>query len=148
MIEAITVNKSIYLTLTEMIMAKKPRNKKSNRKSGSSSLSANKQIHKAKLKKKSTLKRFFGIGIISAVILVLLLTVESSPLYKSIWLSHVPNAEGLPPNTPRLTIDKQMIDYGTVEYDVQKFFSFTLTNSGNDILKFTRYPYIEVVEGC
>jgi hypothetical protein len=47
-----------------------------------------------------------------------------------------------------VTVDREKIDFGKVEYNIRKTFAFTVINSGNDVLKFERNPHIEVVEGC
>jgi hypothetical protein len=49
---------------------------------------------------------------------------------------------------PSLKIDKEFVDFGDVRYERPVGASFQLTNVGDRPLKFSRAPYIEVVEGC
>ena len=50
--------------------------------------------------------------------------------------------------TPFIAVDQQKIDYGDVEFGVNKTFAIQVTNTGDGILRFKEDPYIEVVEGC
>lgn len=49
---------------------------------------------------------------------------------------------------PSLQVDQQEINLGDVKVDQVVQASFTLTNVGDAPLRFTKAPYIEVVEGC
>jgi hypothetical protein len=59
---------------------------------------------------------------------------------------------GRPPTTapggmPRLHVDRDLVDLGDVTYSRMVDVAFTLTNTGDGVLRFET-PYIEVVEGC
>ena len=47
-----------------------------------------------------------------------------------------------------IRVDQQEINFGDVKLNVQKTFTITVTNVGDQPLRFTEAPYIEVVEGC
>ena len=50
--------------------------------------------------------------------------------------------------TPAIKVDQEKIDYGYIQYGVQKTFAIKVTNTGDGTLRFKEQPYIEVVEGC
>lgn len=50
--------------------------------------------------------------------------------------------------TPAIKVDQEKIDYGYIQYGVQKTFAIKVTNTGDGKLRFKEQPYIEVVEGC
>jgi hypothetical protein len=47
-----------------------------------------------------------------------------------------------------LAVDKVKVDLGDLPVDRVVSASFTLTNTGDRLLKFTRVPFIQVVDGC
>jgi hypothetical protein len=49
---------------------------------------------------------------------------------------------------PRLAVDREKIDWGTVKDYTKKTFTFTVTNTGTGTLRFKEKPYVQVVEGC
>lgn len=49
---------------------------------------------------------------------------------------------------PSLKVDKQKVDLGNIKLGRTVEVSFELTNVGDQNLRFTKTPYIEVVEGC
>jgi hypothetical protein len=49
---------------------------------------------------------------------------------------------------PALKVDKEQIDLGDVKLDVTVKATFNITNVGDQTLRFSRQPFIEVVEGC
>ena len=49
---------------------------------------------------------------------------------------------------PSLKVDQEKVDLGDVKLNQTVQVSFQLTNVGDQNLKFTKDPYIEVVEGC
>lgn len=49
---------------------------------------------------------------------------------------------------PRLTVDQELVDLGDVKLNQLVQVSFTLSNTGDQPLKFSKAPYVEVVEGC
>ena len=50
--------------------------------------------------------------------------------------------------TPSIAVDQQKIDYGDVNFGVNKSFAIKVTNTGDSTLRFKEAPYIEVLEGC
>lgn len=50
--------------------------------------------------------------------------------------------------TPSISTDQQKIDYGDVNFGVEKSFAIQVTNTGDGTLRFKEQPYIEVLEGC
>ncbi len=49
---------------------------------------------------------------------------------------------------PRLIVEKEQIDLGTIALGQTVEVKFDVTNSGDQALTFTGSPYIEVVKGC
>jgi len=50
--------------------------------------------------------------------------------------------------TPAIAVDQQRIDYGDVNFNVEKSFAIKVTNTGDGTLRFKEEPYIQVLEGC
>jgi hypothetical protein len=50
--------------------------------------------------------------------------------------------------SPGLKVDKEKVDLGDVQLGQTVLVSFRLTNAGDKTLKFTKAPYVEVLEGC
>src|SRR5689334_15680366 len=48
----------------------------------------------------------------------------------------------------KLKVDRQKVDLGNVQLGQTVAVAFELTNVGDQPLRFTDQPYIEVVEGC
>lgn len=49
---------------------------------------------------------------------------------------------------PSLKVDQQKVDLGNVKLGQTVQVKFTLTNVGDQNLRFSEAPYVEVVEGC
>ena len=49
---------------------------------------------------------------------------------------------------PAISVEPQRIDMGEVKLGTPVKASFVVTNIGDQALKFTEAPYIELVEGC
>lgn len=49
---------------------------------------------------------------------------------------------------PALQVDKEKVDFGNVTLGQTVEAKFEVTNVGDQPLRFTKKPYIEVVEGC
>lgn len=49
---------------------------------------------------------------------------------------------------PSLRVDQERIDLGDMKFNQIADVSFQLTNVGDQTLRFTKDPYIELVEGC
>lgn len=50
--------------------------------------------------------------------------------------------------TPGLKVDKQKVDLGNVKLGQTVEVSFQLLNVGDQTLRFSKAPYVEVLEGC
>ena len=49
---------------------------------------------------------------------------------------------------PELKADRELVDLGDIKLGKTTTVAFEVTNVGDQTLKFTKAPYIEVVEGC
>ena len=49
---------------------------------------------------------------------------------------------------PRLAVDKELIDFGTVQFEKLVRASFRLRNVGDKPLRLPAYPPVDAVEGC
>ena len=49
---------------------------------------------------------------------------------------------------PSLKVDKEKVDLGEVKLGKTVEVTFQLTNVGDQTLRFSKAPYVEVVEGC
>ncbi len=49
---------------------------------------------------------------------------------------------------PSLKVDREKVDFGDVKLDKTVTATFTLSNVGDQALRFTRQPFIEVAAGC
>lgn len=49
---------------------------------------------------------------------------------------------------PSLKVDQEKLDLGDMKFNQPARVSFLLTNVGDQTLRFTKDPFIEVVEGC
>lgn len=59
-----------------------------------------------------------------------------------------PEAEIEVNGSPSLRVDQEAVDLGDVRLNQLAEASFTITNVGDQPLRFEEEPYIEVVEGC
>jgi hypothetical protein len=50
--------------------------------------------------------------------------------------------------TPKLAVDQEKIDWGTLKNGTKKMIALTVTNTGDGTLRFKEKPYVQVVEGC
>jgi hypothetical protein len=49
---------------------------------------------------------------------------------------------------PALQVDKEKVDFGAVKLGQTVEVKFEVTNVGDQPLRFTKKPYVEVIEGC
>ena len=49
---------------------------------------------------------------------------------------------------PAVKVDKELIDYGYKTWNTNLTFDLTVTNVGDQTLRFSETPYVEVLEGC
>ncbi|MBU3915001.1 DUF1573 domain-containing protein [bacterium] len=129
-------------------MARKSIKKKQQNQNISGRKSEKQESTKKKSKKVSLPMILVGISIMLIVTLGFLFDVENDTLVLSVGQEDATDSTPIPPNTPRMKVRPNIIDYGDVEYNVRKTFTFTVTNTGNTELKFKKYPYLNVVEGC
>lgn len=61
------------------------------------------------------------------------------------WLSE---AEDIPGGTPRLVLDREVVDLGSLPFEAPARVVFTLTNTGNGSLKIADVPRVKVLKGC
>jgi hypothetical protein len=68
-----------------------------------------------------------------------------------VWKSNQPSNPQVPievDGAPALKVDQEKIDFGDVPLNQTVTATFQLTNVGDETLRFSDKPYIEVVEGC
>lgn len=65
------------------------------------------------------------------------------------------SAGGTPPGTaievrdaPRLKVDREVVDLGRVRLGKDAYVTFEVSNVGDQPLRFTSPPYVQLVEGC
>jgi hypothetical protein len=56
--------------------------------------------------------------------------------------------EGPPGGTPRLVLDRDVIDFGNVRFGTPVEAVFALSNAGDGILRLSEVPRVIVVDGC
>jgi hypothetical protein len=61
------------------------------------------------------------------------------------WLSGPPETFG---GTPRLVLDREVVDLGDFRFEAPASAVFTLTNAGDGSLKLTEVPPVKVLKGC
>ncbi len=61
------------------------------------------------------------------------------------WFSE---AQDRPGGTPRLVLDREVVDLGNFPFGAQAKVVFTLTNAGDGPLRLDGVPRVEVVKGC
>lgn len=69
----------------------------------------------------------------------------------ALWKSGQPASAKVPievNGAPSLKVDQDKIDLGDVPLGKTVSVSFQLANAGDETLRFTDLPYIEVLEGC
>jgi hypothetical protein len=49
---------------------------------------------------------------------------------------------------PAVKVDQEVIDYGYVKLNTNLTFDIKVTNVGDQTLRFSETPYVEVLEGC
>ena len=71
-----------------------------------------------------------------------------------LWRVNQPGVTKLPPvnvevsGSPSLKVDQDKVDLGDVPLNETVTVTFQLANTGDETLRFTKEPYIEVKEGC
>ena len=49
---------------------------------------------------------------------------------------------------PAIKVDQEVIDYGYKKWNTTAAFDIRVTNVGDQTLRFSESPYVEVLEGC
>jgi hypothetical protein len=58
------------------------------------------------------------------------------------------SSAGLVKGGPSLQVDKEVVDLGDVSFETPVGVTFQVTNVGDQPLRFTKAPFVEVLEGC
>jgi hypothetical protein len=69
----------------------------------------------------------------------------------ALWKSGQPEAASAPVEVkgqPSLKVNQERMDFGNVKLGQTVTASFTITNAGDQTLRITEKPYIQVLEGC
>ncbi len=100
-----------------------------------------KAIRAAQRKRQKRLKSLSIIGV--GALLLLLVGVW---IYKAV--QPTPKAAVEVAGSPSLKVDKENVDLGYIKLGKTVYVDFTLTNIGDQPLKLSEAPYVEVVQGC
>ena len=69
----------------------------------------------------------------------------------ALWKSSHPEPASVPVEVkgqPSLKVDQDRMDFGNVKLGQTVTASFTISNAGDQTLRITNKPYIQVLEGC
>jgi hypothetical protein len=106
----------------------------------------------SKYKSKNRTKRTtFKDTLPKPLLLVLAGMVLLSGALFAVWKSGQPTVAQVPvkvKGSPSLKVDQNRIDLGNVPVGKTVSVSFKLSNVGDQALRFSASPYVEVVEGC
>jgi hypothetical protein len=104
-------------------------------------MSSQKALKAAHRKRQKQLKSLsvIGIGGILLILAAVFLIKAAQP---------GPKAALEVAGSPALKVDKENVDLGYVKLGKTVDVNFTLTNVGDQPLKLSEAPYIEVIEGC
>ncbi len=61
------------------------------------------------------------------------------------WLSEAPVASG---GTPRLVLDRDVVDLGYLPFETPARVVFNLTNTGDGVLRLAEVPRVKAIKGC
>ena len=78
----------------------------------------------------------------------LLLIVAAIIIGQSAWTNRSDSLLIEVSGKPSLKVDQELIDYGDVKLNTNLTFELQLTNVGDQPLKISETPYVEVKEGC
>ena len=112
-------------------------------------------MSKAKYPSKRHHKQKGGSGLLSnPLVLVLGGLILLAGAFFAVWNARQPVATQAPPvdmevsGAPSLKVDKEKVDLGDVPLDQTVTVTFQLANAGDQTLRFSEQPYIEVKQGC
>jgi hypothetical protein len=102
------------------------------------------QLKKTTKRKKTNRGPLILVGL--GVVLVILVAVFAlrRPASGSPPASFTPDVKG----AAAIRADKDKVDLGDMKLGATADVSFTVTNTGDQPLRFTKQPYVEVKEGC
>lgn len=106
-------------------------------------MSNTRKLREERLMKKKR-KRSITLLAIGSIILVISGTVIGFSSWKNRPNPELVTVSG----QPSLAVDQELIEYGDVKFNTPKTFAVTLTNIGDEPLKISDAPYVEVREGC
>lgn len=69
----------------------------------------------------------------------------------ALWKTNQPSNPTVPievEGSPSLKVDRENVDLGDIPLNQTVSVSFQLANVGDETLRFSSKPYVEVVEGC
>ena len=93
---------------------------------------------KPKVQKRNWVPYLLGLSLVLLAGLVFFVLRKDAP----------PKAEVEVTGAPSLRVDQEKIDLGLMKFNQPAEASFQLTNVGDQTLRFSEDPYIEVAEGC
>ena len=93
---------------------------------------------KPKVQKRNWVPYLLGLSLVLLAGLVFFVLRKDAP----------PKAEVEVTGAPSLRVDQEKIDWGVMKFNQPAEASFQLTNVGDQTLRFSEDPYIEVAEGC
>ena len=93
---------------------------------------------KPKVQKRNWVPYLLGLSLVLLAGLVFFILRKDAP----------PKAEVEVTGAPSLRVDQEKIDWGVMKFNQPAEASFQLTNVGDQTLRFSEDPYIEVAEGC
>jgi len=110
-------------------------------------------MSKSKYRSKKSRRRKTGIrdALSTPLLLVLAGLVLVAGALFALWKSGQPSYPKLAvevTGSPRLKVDREVVDLGDVPLGKTVSVTFQLANVGDKPLRFTAQPFVEVVEGC
>ena len=93
---------------------------------------------KPKVQKRNWVPYLLGLSLVLLAGLVFFVLRKDAP----------PKAEVEVTGAPSLRVDQEKIDLGVMKFNQPAEASFQLTNVGDQTLRFSEDPYIEIAEGC
>jgi hypothetical protein len=102
------------------------------------------QLRKSAKRKKTNRGPLILVGLSVILVIVAAVFALRRPATGGPPASFTPGVKG----TPAIRADKDNVDLGDQKLGSTADVSFTITNTGDQPLRFTKQPYIEVKEGC
>ena len=103
--------------------------------------SMNKKLRKQRQQRKEKQKLIWTIGAGSLLVVSLIFILVKN--------AHRINPELIEvEGRPAIKVDQELIDYGYKKWNTNLTFDIKVTNIGDQPLRFSEAPYVEVLEGC